>query len=100
MVEGGYSDKEGIMGISGGELKRLQKLSRHPIKTPKIFMSNIGRRKEGKYLYTVYLVPKNGISEAREILKEKYKTVIAKRAGGQFGGPRWTHYAVWCRGRK
>ena len=63
-------------------------------------MQNVGRRKEGKYLYTVYLASASEKGKAVAKLKTKYKTVRVKRAGGIIGGPRYTHYAIWCRGAK
>jgi len=61
-------------------------------------MQDIGRRKEGGKFYTVYLVRKGDNATIRE-LRTMYKTVRVKKAGVGWK-QQWTHYAVWCRGRK
>lgn len=54
----------------------------------------VGKRKEGRYFYTVYLAEKkDGQSVARE-LRKQYRSVRLK------GGHGREHYAIWCRGIK
>lgn len=62
----------------------------------KVTLRNVGRRKERGKFYTVYLCAPKDLPEIRKILKEKYKTVIARRVGKPTG----KHYALWCRGAK
>jgi len=62
----------------------------------KATLRNVGRRKERGKFYTVYLCSRKDLSEMKKILKEKYKTVIARKAGKPIG----SHYALWCRGSR
>lgn len=58
-------------------------------------LTQFGKRKEGRYFYTVYLAEKkDGQSVARE-LRKLYRSVRLK--GGHGRGER---YAIWCRGKK